>query len=237
MCRQRHLPACGIWNILEGSNSPLHSWYQQLAASYATAGSRKLRFLSLQSDSSRAKALCRRLGVSEGLSVMLVAPGTGRKVLEICGTKIEQDLPAGLLYYADMDSAGARPSHLLTSINSRDQLEAARTASEVAVVAYHMHGAPPCIKTFNALYAAAQTHTPVVTFGVMDVDCSDECAAAAAELDLPRVPTYIVYRGGQEVQRLCSTAERRELTEVLSRLMRGEPAVACSAAAADSLWL
>jgi hypothetical protein len=57
-----------------------------------------------------------------------------------------------------------------------------------------MHGAPPCIKTFNALHAAALTHAPGVSFGVMDVDYSDECAAAAAELDLPRVPTYIVYR-------------------------------------------
>jgi hypothetical protein len=82
-------------------SSPLHNWYQQLASSYAavagsTSGiSSKLRFLSLQSDSPRAKALCRRLGVSEGLSVLLVAPSTGRKVLELCGTKIEQDLPAG----------------------------------------------------------------------------------------------------------------------------------------------
>jgi hypothetical protein len=54
------------------------------------------------------------------------------------------------------------------------------------------------------------------------------------------VPTHVCVlgglcccRGGEEVQRLCSTAERRELAEVLNRIVRGEPAAACSAAVAD----
>lgn len=84
-------------------DSPVHSWYLDLAAQYAAGSSNQglacspLRFLSLQSDSPRAKALCRRLGVSEGLSVLVVEPSSGKKMLEVCGTKIEQDLPPGVL--------------------------------------------------------------------------------------------------------------------------------------------
>jgi hypothetical protein len=78
-------------------DSPVHHWYQQLAGKYASSGSGsgKLRFLSLQSDAPRAKALCRRLGVGGPLSVLLVEPGSGRQVLQLVGNKVEQYLPSG----------------------------------------------------------------------------------------------------------------------------------------------
>lgn len=82
-------------------DSPVHQWYMDLAGQYVSGSSNKglvhspLRFLSLQSDTPRAKALCRKLGVSECLSVLVVDPSTGRKMLEVCGTKIEQELPSG----------------------------------------------------------------------------------------------------------------------------------------------
>lgn len=85
-------------------DSPVHHWYQGLAAQYHSRSSSNgdkavkspLRFLSLQSDGPRAKALCRRLGVFDAaLSAMVFDPSSGRKVLEVCGTKVEQELPAG----------------------------------------------------------------------------------------------------------------------------------------------
>jgi hypothetical protein len=80
-------------------NSAVHAWYQQLAGNYASSSSSssKLRFLSLQSDAPRAKALCRRLGVGGPLSVLLVEPSSGKQVLQLVGTKVEQDLPSGEL--------------------------------------------------------------------------------------------------------------------------------------------
>jgi hypothetical protein len=82
-------PACQL-------DSPVHDWYKQLAGQYASgSGSSKLRFLSLQSDAPRAKALCRRLGVNAPLSVLLVEPGSGRQVLQVVGRKVEQELPSG----------------------------------------------------------------------------------------------------------------------------------------------
>lgn len=83
-------------------DSPVHRWYVDLAQQYVSGSVSKglactpLKFLSLQSDSPRAKALCRKLGVSECLSVLVVDPSTGRKMLEVCGTKIEQELPSGV---------------------------------------------------------------------------------------------------------------------------------------------
>jgi hypothetical protein len=78
-------------------DSAVHHWYKQLAGQYASSSgsSSKLRFLSLQSDAPRAKALCRRLGVGAPLSVLLVEPGSGRQVLQVVGTKVEQELPSG----------------------------------------------------------------------------------------------------------------------------------------------
>lgn len=80
--------------------SPVHAWFKQLATQYAhsaAAASRlsPVRFLSLQSDSPRARAVCRRLGVSAPLAVVLVDAASGRKLQEVCGAKIEQELPNG----------------------------------------------------------------------------------------------------------------------------------------------
>eukprot|EP00878_Enallax_costatus_P029948 GHUV01032521.1.p1 GENE.GHUV01032521.1~~GHUV01032521.1.p1 ORF type:complete len:387 (+),score=105.00 GHUV01032521.1:104-1264(+) len=217
-------------------DSPVHHWYLDLAAQYVAGSSSKglacspLRFLSLQSDSPRAKALCRKLGVSEGLSVLIVEPSSGWKMLEVCGTKIEQDLPSGLLYYSDVDPAGHHPSDVLKPITSKAQLEQVRSSSEVSVVAFHMHAAPPCIKTYGALYQAARTHcNSGVSFAVMDIDSTQEHSELAAELDLQRLPTYAVYKGGREVVRLVRTSERKRLGEVLQGVV-AEPALAVAAA-------
>lgn len=83
--------------------SPVHAWFKQLATQYAhssAAASRlsPVRFLSLQSDSPRARAVCRRLGVSAPLAVVLVDAASGRKLQEVCGAKIEQELPNGKCY-------------------------------------------------------------------------------------------------------------------------------------------
>jgi hypothetical protein len=78
--------------------SPVHAWYKQLAAQYAHSAAVEgrtspVRFVALQCDP--AHAVARRLGVSSNLAVVLVDPATGRKLQEVCGTKIEQELPNG----------------------------------------------------------------------------------------------------------------------------------------------
>lgn len=78
--------------------SPVHAWYKQLAAQYAHSAAAEgrtspVRFVALQCDP--AHAVARRLGVSSNLAVVLVDPATGRKLQEVCGTKIEQELPNG----------------------------------------------------------------------------------------------------------------------------------------------
>jgi hypothetical protein len=86
-------------------------------AGWGAAGVSPVRFLSLQADSARARAVCRRLGVSAGLSVVLVDAASGRRLQEVCGTRIEQELPNGAwLPRADGRVAG----HAWR----RDQLEA-----------------------------------------------------------------------------------------------------------------
>lgn len=80
--------------------SPVHAWYKQLAGQYAhsaaAAGQASpVRFLSVQSDGVRARAVARRLGVSAPLAVVLVDAASGRKLQEVCGAKIEQELPNG----------------------------------------------------------------------------------------------------------------------------------------------
>jgi hypothetical protein len=80
--------------------SPVHAWYKQLAAQYAhgaaAAGrTSPVRFLSLQCDGARARAVARRLGTSAPLAAVLVDASSGRKLQEVCGAKIEQELPNG----------------------------------------------------------------------------------------------------------------------------------------------
>jgi hypothetical protein len=80
--------------------SPVHAWYKQLAAQYAhsaaSAGrASPVRFLSLQCDSARARAVARRLGTSAPLAAVLLDASSGRKLQEVCGAKIEQELPNG----------------------------------------------------------------------------------------------------------------------------------------------
>lgn len=80
--------------------SPVHAWYKQLAAQYAHSAAAAgqpspVRFLSVQSDGARARAVARRLGVSAPLAVVLVDAASGRKLQEVCGAKIEQELPNG----------------------------------------------------------------------------------------------------------------------------------------------
>lgn len=100
----------------------------------------------------------------------------------------------------------------------------------MAVVAFHMHAAPPCIKTYGVLYEAARTHRDSsVSFAVMDISSSREHSDLATELDLQRLPTYVIYKGGQEVARLARTSERKRLGQVLKDVL-AESAVAVAAA-------
>jgi hypothetical protein len=80
--------------------SPVHAWYKQLAAQYAhsaaAAGQASpVRFLSVQCDGARARAVARRLGVSAPLAVVLVDAASGRKLQEVFGAKIQTELPNG----------------------------------------------------------------------------------------------------------------------------------------------
>lgn len=80
--------------------SPVHAWYKQLAVQYAhsaaAAGQTSpVRFLSVQCDGARARAVARRLGVSAPLAVALVDAASGRKLQEVIGTKIQTELPNG----------------------------------------------------------------------------------------------------------------------------------------------
>lgn len=96
-----------------GATSPAHAWFCGLAAAHAAGaaaaglGARPpLRFVSLQSDPPRAKALCRQLGVSASLSAAIVDPCSGRKLTELCGRRMQDELPAGACMRA---CASARP--------------------------------------------------------------------------------------------------------------------------------
>lgn len=92
-----------------------------------------------------------------------------------------------------------------------------------------MHAAPPCIKTYGVLYDAARSNTKLgVSFAVMDIDSTPEHCELAAELELQRLPTYVVYQGGKEVARLASTSERKRLGGVLADVL-AEPALAVAA--------
>lgn len=80
--------------------SPVHAWYKQLAAQYAHSAAAAgqpspVRFLSVQCDGARARAVARRLGVSAPLAVALVDAASGRKLQEVIGAKIQTELPNG----------------------------------------------------------------------------------------------------------------------------------------------
>ena len=100
-----------------------------------------------------------------------------------------------------------------------------RTSSDVSVVAFHMHSAPPCVKTYGVLYQAACTNSSSVSFAVMDIDSSSEHCELSAELNLQRLPTYLIYKGGKEVARLARTSERKRLGEVLQQVLAEPVAV------------
>lgn len=127
-----------------GLSSSLHSWFCGLAGSYASAAAAPpMRFLSLQSDSPRAKALCRRLGVSAGLCALLVEPGSGRKLLEVCGTKIQQQLPAGAARRAVRHAAQQRRMVLCCpNACTSTSLCMVRAAASATAATKHLHQLP-----------------------------------------------------------------------------------------------
>jgi hypothetical protein len=96
-----------------------------------------------------------------------------------------------------------------------------------------MRGAPPCVKAYEGLHAAALgvAAAPSVRFAVLDVDSTAEAADLATELGLERLPAYIVTADGAEVARLVRTSEREALPDVLSAALDGRLAAAPLSAA------
>lgn len=112
-----------------------------------------------------------------------------------------------------------------------------RSSSQLSVAAFHVHGAPPCVRSYARMYAVAQQYaaspavqpsaaagalpdgaSPNVAFGVMDVDAvAAEGGAVSSKLGLQQLPAYIVYKDGQEVARLSSSPDRRRLADVLAQ--------------------
>lgn len=111
-----------------------------------------------------------------------------------------------------------------------------RSSSQLSVAAFHVHGAPPCVRSYARMYAVAQQYaaspavqpaaagtpsdgaSPRVAFGVMDVDAvAAEGGAVSSKLGLQQLPAYIVYKDGEEVARLSSSPDRRRLAEVLAQ--------------------
>lgn len=160
--------------------------------------------------------------------VLLVEPGSGRQVLQLVGNKVEAELLAALLYFGDVDAAGAAPSQLLPQLTSKEQLEAHTSSADVSVVAFHMHAAPPCVRSYSRIYEAARSSAGSIPFAVMDVDSSDACTALSNELGLERLPTLVVYKGGKEVCRLEKSSERKQLQEVLQQQVAASAAVAAA---------
>lgn len=97
-----------------------------------------------------------------------------------------------------------------------------RSSSQLAVAAFHVHAAPPCVRSYAECHAVAQQYpgaagtSPSVAFGVMDVDMAAESGAVSSKLGLQHLPTYVIYQDGQEVARLSSSPDRRRLGEVLA---------------------
>lgn len=60
----------------------------------------------------------------------------------------------------------------------------------------------------------------------MDVDCNEECAALSTELQLERLPTYVVYKHGAEVARLARTSERKAVAGTLRQVLADATATA-----------
>lgn len=98
------------------------------------------------------------------------------------------------------------------------------------MVAFHVHAAPPCVRSYARIFNVAQQYTdaaagsdgqqqqqPTVAFGVMDVDVVPEGAAVSSNVNLQNLPTYVIYHDGQEVARLSSSPDRRQLGEVLAQ--------------------
>lgn len=76
------------------------------------------------------------------------------------------------------------------------------------------------------LSSTAAAGTPAVSFGVMDVDSCPEGQDVSRDLNLQQLPTYIIYKDGQEVTRLTSSPDRRRLPEVLAQHMAAAAAAA-----------
>lgn len=112
-----------------------------------------------------------------------------------------------------------------------------RSSSQLCVMAFHIHAAPPCVRSYARMHAVAQSYsrapaaaaaptntstvatpsTPSMSFGVLDVDASAEGGVVSTQLGLQQLPTYVIYQDGQEVARLSSSPDRRKLGEVLAQ--------------------
>lgn len=171
---------------------------------------------------SKDDAICEDLGVSVVPSIQFWRGG--RKVWEHQGVLgLEQELAEGVLYYGDTGANNEKASQHVVELHTHAQVDAfvaAQPEPVLAVVQVSVEVCLPCMHIYPTVLALAKAFKGYAAFGRLIGDEGTEYDNLLAELHVEEVPTFIFYRGGQEVGRFTGSA-RGDLVGHILRLQEG----------------
>jgi hypothetical protein len=160
-------------------------------------------FLAVEADTDQGAEFCDKYGIE--VLPTLQFWKSGKKLWEHKGVlHLDQNLGEGVLYYGDQAANGVKPSEFVTEVRSRKDLDeflAKQPDNVLTVINVALTSATPCVRIYPAVMALAKNFVGFASFARLLGDRNDETRQLVDELNVTQVPTFLFYRGGQEVGR------------------------------------
>ncbi|MEW5306069.1 MAG: hypothetical protein WDW36_008566 [Sanguina aurantia] len=179
-------------------------------------------FLHMEVDaqSDEGEELCDRLGVEVLPTLQFYRNGV--KLYEHRGVvEMEQGVGEGVLFYGGRAANNQNVEDIISNIHTKADMEAfvgtAKDDKLLTVVNVSVTSAAPCIRVYPAVLALAKNFAGLAKFARVLGDESDETRELMSELNIIEVPTFIFYRGGEEVGRHVGSSRGDLIGQILQQ--------------------
>ncbi|MEW5318821.1 MAG: hypothetical protein WDW38_010008 [Sanguina aurantia] len=173
-----------------------------------------------QAQSDEGEELCDRLGVEVLPTLQFFRNGV--KLYEHRGVvEMEQGVGEGVLFYGGRAANNQNVEDIISNIHTKADMEAfvgtAKDDKLLTVVNVSVTSAAPCIRVYPAVLALAKNFAGLAKFARVLGDESDETRELMSELNIIEVPTFIFYRGGEEVGRHVGSSRGDLIGQILQQ--------------------
>lgn len=177
-----------------------------------------VEFLMVEAESENGEDLCDYLGVDVLPSLQFWREG--EKLWEHKGVvDLTQDLGEGVLYFGDTAGNNEKASTYITDLESREELNEFTSAEQddrmLVVVDVSLSDATPCVHIFPAVMALAKNFTGMAKFARVMGDSNDDFKQFMADENITQVPTFLFYRGGEQIGRHVGSSRGDLIGQIL----------------------